>query len=83
MVRTALERPLSFPLALKTLIAEDANNGTTIPLAPDAPFKNSQMPQQTVDDMRKTLAAYNIQLPPVQVICQYAPALQFVLWDRD
>ncbi len=81
MVKAALERPLDFPQALRTLVTPRASDGATIPLAPDFPL-DDQLPYRIVDDMRKTLAAYGLRLPEVQLVCAYAPALQFVLWEK-
>lgn len=80
MVRYALAHPIDFSHALRTLVSPMANDGTTIPLSPDFPL-DEDLPYRTVDDMRKTLYAYGLELPEVQVICMYSPALQFVLWD--
>ncbi len=80
MVRYALAHPLDLSQALKTLVSPLANDGATIPLSPDFPL-DEDLPYRTVDDIRKTLYAYGLQLPEVQIICMYSPALQFVLWD--
>jgi hypothetical protein len=80
MVRYALARPLDLSLALKTLVSPQATNGATIPLAREFPL-DEDLPYRTVDDMRRTLYAYGLRLPEIQIICMYSPALQFVLWD--
>ncbi len=82
MVRAALAHPLDFSQALKKLITPQANDGTTIPLSPDFPL-DEDLPYRTVEDMRRTLAAYDVHLPEVQIICMYAPAIQFVTWDSE
>ncbi len=80
MVRYALAHPLDFSQALKMLVSPHANDGTTIPLSPNFPL-DEDMPYRTVEDMRRTLYAYGLKLPEIQVICMYSPALQFILWD--
>ncbi len=82
MVRSAMAHPLDFSQALKRLITPQANDGTTIPLAPDFPL-DEDLPYRTVEDMRRTLAAYDVHLPEVQIVCMYAPAIQFVTWDTE
>ncbi len=82
MVRSAMSHPLDFSQALKKLITPQANDGTTIPLSPDFPL-DADLPYRTVEDMRRTLAAYDVHLPEIQVICMYAPAIQFVTWDSE
>ncbi len=77
MVRSALERPLDFSQALKMLVTPAANDGSTIPLAPDLSI-DENLPLRIVGDMERTLAAYGLSIPAIQVVCAYAPALQFV-----
>lgn len=80
MVRYAIEHPLDFSHALRMLVSPKASDGTTIPLSPDFPL-NEDMPHRTVEDMRRTLYAYGLEIPDVQVVCMYSPALQFIVWD--
>jgi hypothetical protein len=80
MVCSALAYPIDFSQALKTLVSPGANDGSTIPLSPDFPL-DDDLPYRTVSDMRKTLAAYGLDLPDIQIICMYSPAIQFVIWD--
>jgi hypothetical protein len=82
MVRYALAHPFDFSQALKTLVTPKANDGVTIPLSPDFPI-DEDLPYRTIDDMRKTLLAYGIHLPDIQIICMYSPSLQFVTWDSE
>lgn len=81
LTRANLQRPLDFPNALRSLLSPEASDGTTIPLAPDFPL-DDDLPFRTVEDMRKTLMAYGLVLPDVQVINMYSPALQFVQWEE-
>jgi hypothetical protein len=81
MVRSAMAHPIEFSQAIKTLISFDANDGATIPLQPDFPL-DDELPHRTVHDLRRTLAAYGLKLPDIQIICFYTPALQFAEWDR-
>lgn len=82
MVLAALVRPLDFSQALKKLISPRASDGSTIPLSPDFPL-DEDLPYRTVDDIRRTLHAYNLDLPEMQVVCLYSPAIEFVTWDDE
>ena len=75
-----LQQPVEFPVALRTLISPDASDGNTIPLSPDIPMEET-LPYFSVGDIAKTVSAYGLSMPEIQVICAYAPALQFVQWD--
>ena len=79
MVLAALTHPLEFSTALRQWISPDANDGTTIPLSPDYPL-DEELPHRTVYDLRKTMTAYSLYLPDIQIACLYSPALQFVIW---
>ncbi len=82
MVRSALAHPIEFSQALRSLISIRANDGITIPLQPDFPL-DDELPHRTVHDLRKTLSAFGLKLPDIQIICFYTPALQFAAWDSD
>lgn len=82
MVRSALAHPIEFSHALRTLISFDASDGTTIPLQPDFPL-DDELPHRTVHDLRRTMAAFGLYLPDIQIICLYTPALQFADWDIE
>lgn len=76
----ALQRPIEFPIALRTLISPEASDGNTIPLSPDLPMEET-LPYFSVSDIGKTVSAYGLTMPEIQVICAYGPSLQFVQWD--
>jgi hypothetical protein len=80
MVVSALDRPLEFSAALQRLVSAQASDGVTIPISPDLPI-DENLPYRLVEEMRKTLQAYNLPIPEVQVVCMYAPAIQFVTWE--
>jgi hypothetical protein len=82
MVLSALARPLDFSQALKKLVSPLANDGSTIPLSPDFPL-DEDLPYRTVDDMHRTVHAYGLELPELQVVCMYSPTIQFVTWDEE
>lgn len=75
-----LQQPMEFPVALRELISAAASEGNTIPLSPDIPMEET-LPYFTVEDIGKTVNAYGLTLPEIQVVCAYSPALQFVQWD--
>lgn len=82
MVRSALSRPLDLSYALRELVSPRSSDGITIPLARDFPL-DEDLPYRTVNDMQKTLFAYGLELPNIQVVCMYSPAIQFVTWDEE
>ncbi len=82
MVRSAVTRPLEFPHALRKLVSSRTSDGITIPLSRDFPL-DEDLPYRTVNDMQKTLQAYGLELPDIQVICMYSPAIQFIAWDGE
>lgn len=75
-----LQQPIEFPTALRTLISPIASDGNTIPLSPDIPMEET-LPYFSVGDIAKTVSAYGLCMPEIQVTCAYHPALQFVQWD--
>ncbi len=80
MLLSSLQRPLDLPNALRTLVDPSAGDGSTIPLLPDFPI-DDDLPFRIVNDLQRTMMAYGLRLPEIQVICMYSPQLNFVEWD--
>lgn len=80
MVLAALNRHLDWQQALRTLITPESKDAAPLTRQP-YPAITVDLPSRIVSDLRADLRPYGLELPEVQIICEFAPELLFVVWD--
>ena len=81
MVQEALRHPLTLSDGLRTLITPQIEqyNAPLIPFDPDIRI---DLPGETINDIRDTLACYGVVVPEIAAVCEFAPQLQFLIADE-
>ncbi len=81
MVQEALRHPLTLLDVLRTFITPQIEEYAA-PLIPFDPDIRVDLPGETINDIRATLACYGVVVPEIAAVCEFAPQLQRLIADE-